>query len=204
MAAQNRATDAVMGNPYTKAGRAAVGFRPPVNPNIARNAARDRAAAAAGARNPDPHNWAGIAAALAKAGAQGAVQSATPDWGQAGLDAVMGGAIGAGYSEPAYTPPPTRISGSGRSTGESTGMAAPPAVYAPPAQMTAPPAVVQPPAVFADANPSAVNTAGESFTSVGNPSTFGSYERRRQARGPKGGLSVTPEMIRRAAAQRLG
>jgi hypothetical protein len=48
-----------------------------------------------------------------------------------------------------------------------------------------------------------VNVPGESFTTVGNPGAFGSYERKRQNRGPRTGLSVTPEMIRRAAAQRL-
>ena len=107
---------------------------------------------------------------------------------------------------PVYTPPPTRTSGSGRQTSDLAdgGMAGPPAVYAPPAQMTAPPAVVQPPAITAAANPSATNVAGESFTTVGNPGTFGGYERRRQSRGPRTGLSVTPEMIRSAAAQRLG
>ena len=108
---------------------------------------------------------------------------------------------------PAYVPPPTRTSGSGRDTGESGGggLGAPAPVFAAPATFTAEPAMVQPPAVVADAPASQVNVPGESFTTVGNPNTtFGGYERRRTSRGPKTSLSVTPEMIRRAATQRMG
>ena len=76
--------------------------------------------------------------------------------------------------------------------------------FVPPAQITAPPAAVQPPAVIADAGAGASNTAGESFSSIGTPGTFGEYQRRRQSRGPRTGMSITPEMIKRAASQRLG
>ncbi|MET0785596.1 MAG: hypothetical protein ABWY25_02695 [Paenisporosarcina sp.] len=78
------------------------------------------------------------------------------------------------------------------------------ATVVPPAQIQAPPAAVQPPAVIANAGAGASNTAGESFSSIGNPSTFGEYQRRRQSRGPRTGMSITPEMIKRAASQRLG
>lgn len=110
-------------------------------------------------------------------------------------------------------PPPVvyRTSGSGRSTNQVVsggsgggGLAAPPAVFVPPEAVTAPPAVVQPPAVVAEAAPSETNVPGESFTSSGTPGTFGAYQRQRLSRGPRTGLSVTPEMIRRAAAARLG
>ena len=103
-----------------------------------------------------------------------------------------------------------RQSGSGRqaesrgTVGSPTSLATPPAVFVPPEAITAPPAVTQPPAVVAEAPPSEVNVPGESFTTVGSPGSFGAYERRRTARGPSTGLSVTPEMIRRAASQRLG
>jgi len=116
----------------------------------------------------------------------------------------------------AYVKPPPvpvyRQSGSGRSTsdytgmsdGSGTGLAPVPAAFVPPESVTAAPAVVQPPAVVANATPSENNVPGESFTTVGSPGTFGQLERRRASRGPKSGLSVTPEMIRRAAATRLG
>lgn len=102
-----------------------------------------------------------------------------------------------------------RTSGSGRTTSDVTSggggsLATPPAVFVPPEAITAPPAVTQPPAVVAEAAPSEVNVPGESFTTVGTPGSFGTYERQRFSRGPRTGLSVTPEMIRRAAAARLG
>jgi hypothetical protein len=104
--------------------------------------------------------------------------------------------------------PVTRQTGSGRTgfagNAGGGGMAPAAAQFIPPETITAPPVAVQPPAVVAEAPPSAVNVPGESFTTVGNPSAFGTYERKRQNRGPKSSLSVTPEMIRRAAAQRLG
>lgn len=102
-----------------------------------------------------------------------------------------------------------RTSGSGRNTSDVVGGggASAPAVapiFVPPEAVTAPPAVVQPPAVVAEAAPSETNVPGESFTTVGAPGSFGAYERRRATRGPRSGLSVTPEMLRRAASQRLG
>lgn len=110
---------------------------------------------------------------------------------------------------PIKPPPVYRQSGSGRqaeviSSGDGGGLAPTPSVFVPPESVTAAPAVMQPPAVVAEAPPSAVNVPGESFTTVGSPGSFGEYERRRTSRGPRTGMSVTPEMIRRAAANRLG
>jgi len=106
---------------------------------------------------------------------------------------------------PVYAPPPTRTTGSGRSAAiGGSGLAPVPAAFVPPESITAAPAVAQAPAVVAEAPPSAINVPGQSFTSVGTPGTFGQMDRLRQSRGPTTGLSVTPEMIRRAAASRLG
>lgn len=135
-------------------------------------------------------------------GASGQIGVGSNPWADIGLDAALGGAMGAANAP--YIPP-VRTSGSGRTTSDAASSG--PAVTGPiaaPATYTAPPAVQEAPAVMAAANPSGVNVAGQSFTSVGNPSTFGGYERRRLARGPRTGLSVTPEMIRRAATQRIG
>lgn len=48
------------------------------------------------------------------------------------------------------------------------------------------------------------SNVGTSKTAGGRKSTYGQFKRQRNARGPRSGLSVTPEMLRRAAAQRLG
>lgn len=49
-----------------------------------------------------------------------------------------------------------------------------------------------------------LNMGGGKFGKVGRGGTFGQEQRRRLARGPVTGLSVTPEMLKRAAARRLG
>lgn len=169
--------------------------------------------AAAQRQAADPHNWAGIAAALrAQQGGGGGQLSADAAAMRANPAEEMA-AINAAVERTAAAKPPPKpiLSGSGRTRGyESDGgggvqaLAAPAPVFYSPESISAPPAQVMPPAVIADAGAGASNVAGESFTTVGNPSTFGGYERQRQSRGPRTGMSVTPEMIRRAASQRLG
>ena len=130
----------------------------------------------------------------------------TPDAESAAINAAIERMNAASNITPAPYVPPTRTSGSGRSTNDAVGstMAAGPAAFAAPATYTAPPAMVEPPGAIAAAGAGAGNVEGASFTSIGTPGSFGEYERRRQARGPRTGMSVTPEMIRRAASQRLG
>lgn len=78
-----------------------------------------------------------------------------------------------------------------------------PAVFQPPAVVTA--QSVQPPqAISATASSAADAPTGAKFETFGTPSTFGGFERRRNARGPRNTGSMTPEMLRRAAAARLG
>ena len=122
-----------------------------------------------------------------------------------------GAAIGAAQPAPAPPPPTPIYSGSGsRVRGYSDGSgggggAVAPAAYQAPAVYSAPAATVQPPAIVNPAGPGAGNVAGQSFETVGQgEGTYGQEQRRRQARGPMTGLSMTPEMLRRAAGQRLG
>jgi hypothetical protein len=131
----------------------------------------------------------------------GSFNDPTIDW-----QSIYDTFIGSQQQQPSMIAPssPGRVTGSGRTSAESVGLAAAPSLFVPPESITAPPATVQPPAVVANATPSEVNVPGESFTSIGGPGSFGSFERKRAVRGPRTGLSVTPEMIRRAAAQRLG
>ena len=68
--------------------------------------------------------------------------------------------------------------------------------------MVATPVTPAVPAVVAP--PSATNTAGGSFTSSGRGMTAGQLERQRQSRGPRTGLSVTPEMLQAIARRRVG
>ena len=113
-----------------------------------------------------------------------------------------------------YAPPPTpiysgsgsRIRGySGGGGGSGGGEAPVPSMFASPAAVSAPTAMVQPPAIVNPAGAGANNVAGESFETIGQgQGTYGQEQRRRQARGPMTGLSITPEMLRRAAGQRLG
>jgi hypothetical protein len=73
-----------------------------------------------------------------------------------------------------------------------------------PVQIAAAQAAYQPP-VTNTAGAGAGNVGAGSFTSVGRgQGTFGQEQRRRLARGPMSGLSITPEMVRRAAMRRLG
>jgi hypothetical protein len=132
----------------------------------------------------------------------------------------IAGSVAAPYQQtynvaPAYRPPTPvyQSTGAGRTrqigtSADSEGAGGSPAPVAAiadsPAVFNAPPAAMEPPAVIADANAGANNVAGESFTSLGNNMTAGEYLRQRGSRGPKTGLSVTPEMIRRAAGNRLG
>lgn len=134
--------------------------------------------AQSGSTNPaDPYNWAGIAAAME------AEQASAASSG--------------GYNPPSpgYTP--------------SEAPAAPPQLPSNggvsllgPEVATAPQPVIPPPvSAVGEDTASMVGPAQEAF---GVGGTFGQFERRRKARGPRTGLSVTPEMLQSVAARRLG
>jgi hypothetical protein len=74
-----------------------------------------------------------------------------------------------------------------------------------PQQVTAPPAVAPAPApdISAGRSGGAVDE-GPAITKFGNAGTFGQMQRLRQARGPISGVSMTPELLRRAASRRIG
>ena len=86
--------------------------------------------------------------------------------------------------------------GGGAYSGGGMPVTGPAAVTTAPAPQVAPP----PPVTSGPGAP----IAGQSFTKVGSPGTWGSFERQRRNRGPVTGLSITPEMLRRAASQRIG
>jgi hypothetical protein len=67
---------------------------------------------------------------------------------------------------------------------------------------TAPRPVAPTPQVQAPSQGGTPSNVGR-FTTVGTPGTFGSFQRQRLNRGPRGGVSVTPELLRRIAAQRI-
>jgi hypothetical protein len=161
--------------------------------------------ARSGSTDPnDPHNWAQIARDYENQ----RLASAGPDLATMSTFAPEAAAA---YG-PTVTPYTPNLSGSGRdrgggSSGGGSGFGPAPAVaspYATPESFSAPAAAVQPPAVVAEAPPSQVNVPGETFTSTGGTGTFGQYERQRQNRGPRSSVSMTPEMLRRAAAARMG
>lgn len=62
---------------------------------------------------------------------------------------------------------------------------------------------VKPPVTPPPVTPPRPPGAG-TFTNIGVPGTYGRFQRQRRARGPLSGLSLTPEMLRRIAAQRIG
>lgn len=133
--------------------------------------------ARSGSRDPsDPYNWRGIAAGLAAQAAPAPVSA--PAGG--GNFAPGGNNVGAGGSTVPAPPPP---------------------VVVPPTSYTAPPSVQPPTAV--EANAGAGERSGTTFLSQGG-GTFGMFDRLRNQRSPRSGLSVTPEMLRAAAAARLG
>lgn len=97
---------------------------------------------------------------------------------------------------------PSGFSGGGTAQPNTTPIiAAPPPVpqINRPAPTAAPMATPQ-----VTAQASGQNVAGNSFTSTGNGGgTFGQFQRQRQNRGPQNSGSVTPEMLRRIAAERI-
>lgn len=80
--------------------------------------------------------------------------------------------------------------------------APPPAIFQSPSSYS-PPAVTQTPEVVATSvggnGPEGVN-----YDALGTGMTGGMYDRRRNQRSPRSDMSVTPEMLRRAAQSRLG
>lgn len=122
----------------------------------------------------DPYNWKGIAAGLA---AQAAAQrtSSTPTFG--------GGSSGGGGTSMPSAPTP---------------------VIQAPSTVTTPPQVQPPSAITASAQGAVGAPTGQTFNSVGQGGTFGQFDRMRNQRQPRSGLSVTPEMLRAAARARQG
>lgn len=113
-------------------------------------------------------------AAVARAAAMARAER-TPEYGgrTAGFGGSSGGGMGGGIPSPVVAPP----------------------VVAPPAPTTAPPAV----------NPgTGIGEADNGGMYRGNPGvTYGQWFRRRNNRGPASGLSITPEMVRALARQRV-
>ena len=136
------------------------------------------------------------------------------DW--SGVDAARSaqGMPTANYQPPAYTPPsyssPSASNYGGNANARSSGVAMAPtqgeAVLPTPPPPPAPEPVMAPPAP--PPPPVSViggeqNVEGQSFTTAGNGGTYGGFLRERQARGPKTGTSITPEMLMRIARQRF-
>jgi len=83
-------------------------------------------------------------------------------------------------------------------------MEAPQAIIEAPQAYTAQ-AAPQPVGIASSASSVADAPTGQSFQTFSSaPGTFGEFQRLRNKRGPTGGASQTPEMLRRAAASRLG
>lgn len=109
------------------------------------------------------------------------------------------------YGSPAPAPAPAPLVNSAPAQSAPAPPPPAPSVFEAAAAANPPPAVVQPPSVATGTNAGTGNVAGEAFNTIGKGTgTFGQELRRRQARGPLTGLSMTPEMLRRAAAQRIG
>lgn len=137
--------------------------------------------AQSGSTDPsDPYNWRGIAAALS------AQQSAAPSAPSA-----------PSYSAPSsYTP---NVSGAAASpTPAITPTFETPASYVAPAVMEPPKGVTE------TAQGAAGAPVGQTFDAYGGGLTAGLFERMRNKRTPRTGLSVTPEMLMAEARKRLG
>jgi len=93
--------------------------------------------------------------------------------------------------------------GGGYNTGGGGG-GNPPTVSPPVVATPTTPTVTTPaPPIVSPTNPNGPTNV-RTFTSTGRPGTYGAFQRQRLNRGPRTGLSVTPEMLRRIAAQRIG
>lgn len=108
---------------------------------------------------------------------QNMAASASPDFGGGGMGSI-------GNSTPEIIAPPT-----------------PAPVFQAPEVVTAP--QFQQPQVISRTTEAQSGPQVQNFETFGSPSTFGGYERLRNARGPLKGASMTPEMLRRAAGARL-
>lgn len=134
--------------------------------------------------------------------------TATPEQMAAGLDPNLnydwaalaraisaqdgsGGSMGGGFTS----------AGSGGGSSYSAPAAS---VIQAPSSVVTPPQIQAPTAVTNTAVSAPGAPTGEQFTSVGAGGTFGMFDRMRNQRSPRSGLSVTPEMLRAAAAARLG
>lgn len=174
--------------------------------------------------------WGSVAKRAAAGGNYGASGNPAPTWGDTGRAAAVGGAGFAvspevqaimresGSTDPsdphnwaavrraldsqaaANTPAPMAPGGSSGGGGTAPNRTPAPVVQ-PPTEYTAPPAAQAPSPVSAQAPAAAVS--GKTFTSAGRGS-FGAFDRLRNQRSPRSGLSVTPEMLRAAAQARMG
>lgn len=134
--------------------------------------------AQSGSQDPsDPYNWRGIAAALA------AQEPASRS------------------SDMGYVPPPQtpNIAGAGAAP---TPAITP--VYETPVSYVAPSVAAPARGVTAEASGAVGAPSGESFNAFGGGLTAGLFERMRNQRSPRTGLSVTPEMLMAQARKRLG
>lgn len=129
----------------------------------------------------DPLNWGAIRAALDAQAAQQAAQQSSYQPGPS--DSVLGG--GSAPTPAAPTPAVTPV-------------------YESPVSYTAPSIIEPPKGVTTGAEGAVGAPSGETFNALGGSNTFGMFERMRNQRTPKTGLSVTPEMLRAAARARLG
>jgi len=104
-----------------------------------------------------------------------------------------GGGSGSGYSSGGFS------SGGVGSSGSGIGAVPPIPQITTPAPVVSAPA----PSITSPTTGEAPSNVG-TFTSLGNNMTAGMFNRQRLNRGPRTGMSVTPEMLRRIAAQRIG
>lgn len=180
-----------------------------------------------GITNGTPANTYGAAPKISSTAKSG---PASPNYGgtnntRSTYDAQMSGEAPLGYTPGSADDPAVRAywqqvfdAGNAASTGPANWEApatytpepvAPPvapAVYETPAQYT-PPARNELPAAISGASSSVANApTGQSFTALGSGlmGPAGMFDRMRNQRSPKSGISVTPELLRRAAQTRLG
>ena len=173
-----------------------------------------------------PGNLAGSAGSILKSAAQSAINGQAAKTASAmkplpgAANIIKSGALGAlakGVTLPGLKTGSSLSSSNNTSGGINTGggtgtVGGTPATAAPSVPNTTPPAtapVVTPPVVTTPTGTGGTGTGGNqnqtvnSYTATGNTGTVGQSRRLREARGPMTGLSVTPELLRRAAQSKF-
>lgn len=152
------------------------------------------------------------AGSVLRAGAQGAGQGAAST--QSNLAAIMAQSGSTNPADPynwagiaaalQSRGPGGSSSGGGSSYSSPSAPAAPaPAVYQAPSSVNPAPVNQGPSAITSTGIGTVGAPTGETFQSIGSrPGTFGQFDRLRNQRSPRTGLSITPEMLRRFAATR--